>query len=95
MVAALVLITGVMLVMIAGAVFLIATGDALILPSLIPLAPWLVAFGSLLIILTEIILFFGKKEDRRTAVKDLSYLVPTMLISAGIGYLAQYFLWKI
>ena len=95
MVAALVLITGVMLVMVTGAVFLIATGDAHILPTLVPLAPWLVAFGSLLLIFTEIILFFGKKEDRRTAVKDLSYLVPTMLISAGIGYLAQHFLWKI
>ncbi len=95
MVAALVLITGVTLVMVAGAGFLVWTGDAHILPSLIPLAPWLVAFGSLLLILTEIILFFGKKEDRRTAFKDLAYLAPTMLISAGIGYLAQHFLWNI
>lgn len=93
MVAALVLVAGVMVVLAFGAVWLIVTGHAGILPSIIPLAPWLVAFGSILLILTEVILFFGGKEDRRVAVRDLGYLVPTLLISAALWYVAQHFLW--
>lgn len=93
MVAALVLITGVMMVMVVGAAYLIMTKSAGILPSLVPLAPWLVAFGSLLLIATEILLFFGNKDDRRMATRDLAYLVPTMLISGVLGYAAQKFLW--
>jgi len=93
MVAALVLVTGVTLVLVVGAIYLIANGQAQLLPSVVPLAPWLVAFGCMFIILTELLLFFGGKEDRRAALRDLAYLVPTLLISAGLGYVAQYFLW--
>lgn len=93
MIAVLVLITGVTLVLLVGAIFLILQNEAHILPTVVPLAPWLVAFGCLLLIGSELLLFFGKKEDRRTAVRDLAYLVPTLIISAGLGYVAQYFLW--
>jgi hypothetical protein len=93
MVAALVLVTGVSVVLIVGAIAVIAMGHAAILPSIIPLAPWLVAWGSLLLIITEFVLFLGGKEDRRAALRDLGYLFPTMLISAGLGYVAQHFLW--
>lgn len=93
MLAALVLITGVSLVLVAGSVYLIATGQAHLLPTVVPLAPWLVAFGCVMLILSELILFFGGKDDRRAAFKDLGYLLPTLIISAGVGYLARYFLW--
>jgi hypothetical protein len=93
MVAALVLITGVAMVLIVGAVYLIAQHKADILPSVVPLAPWLVAFGCVLLILTELLLLFGRKEDRRIAVRDLCYLVPTLIISAGLGYLAKRLFW--
>ena len=81
------------MVLLVGAVYLIANNQAHILPSVVPLAPWLVAFGCLFMIMAELLLFFGGKEDRRSAVKDLAYLVPTLLISAGLGYVAQHFLW--
>jgi hypothetical protein len=74
-------------------VFLIMQKQMEILPAFVPLAPWLVSFGCLMLILTELLLLFGTKEDRRSAFRDLAYLVPTMLISAGIGYVAQQFLW--
>lgn len=93
MIAAFVLVTGVMLVIVVGAIALIAMGHGSILPSLVPLAPLLVAVGSVMLILTEFILFFGNKEDRRGAIRDLSYLFPTLLISLGLWWIAQRLLW--
>ena len=93
MVAAFVLVTGILLLLIIGAIAFIWMGMTRLLISLVPLAPWLVMVGTFLLILTEIILFFGHKEDRQVAIRDLSYLVPTFLISGGLWYLAQHYLW--
>lgn len=93
MVAVLVLVTGVTVILVVGAVGLAWMGMGNILPSLVPLAPWLVMVGTVLLCLTELLLFFGNKDDRRTALRDLGYLVPTCLLSAALWYGLQYYLW--
>lgn len=93
MVAVLVLITGVTLILLIGALALAWSGMASVLPSLVPLAPWLVMVGTILLILTELLLFFGSKEDRRAAARDLAYLIPTCIISGVLWYGLQYYLW--
>ena len=93
MVAVLVLVTGVTVILIVGAVGLAWMGMGNILPSLVPLAPWLVMVGTFLLSLTELLLFFGNKDDRKTALRDLAYLVPTCLLSAALWYGLQYYLW--
>ncbi len=93
MIAALVLITGVLLVLVIGAAALYYVGMGSVLISLVPLAPWLVAVGTILLMLTELLLFLGGKDDRRAAWRDMKYLVPTCLVSGGLWYVAQKFLW--
>ena len=93
MVAAFVLVTGILVVLVIGAVVLASMGMTQILTSLLPLVPWLVMVGTVLLILTELLLFFGNKEDRRSAWRDLSYLVPTCLVSGGLWLLAARFFW--
>jgi hypothetical protein len=93
MVAVLVLVTGVTVILVVGAIGLAWIGMGNILPSLVPLAPWLVMLGTLLLSLTELLLFLGNKEDRKTAVRDLGYLVPTCLLSAALWYGLQHYLW--
>lgn len=92
MIAAFVLIIGVMLVLLVGAIVLAATNTADVLSWLVPFAPMLVTVGTFLIILTELLLFFGSKEDRRTALRDLAYLFPTFVVSLGLWWIAQRFL---
>jgi len=93
MVAAFVLVTGVLLLVVVGGVALVYVGFAHLLTSLVPLAPWLVMVGTFLLILTELLLFLGDKDDRKTARRDLTYLLPILLVSAGLWYIAQYYLW--
>ena len=93
MIAAFVLVTGVLLVLVVGAAAFWYMGMRNLLASLVPLAPWLVMVGTILLILAELPLFLGGKDDRRAAFRDLSYLVPTCLVSAGLWYLAQKFVW--
>ena len=93
MVVAFALVTGVLVILVLGAVALYSMGMANVLPSLVPLAPWLVMVGTMLLIATEFLLFFGGKEDRRAAFRDLAYLIPTCLISAALYYGLQKFLW--
>ncbi|MGC8863328.1 MAG: hypothetical protein ACP5R5_11235 [Armatimonadota bacterium] len=93
MVAALVLITGVLFILVVGAAALAYIGMGNILTTLVPLAPWLVMVGTILLILTEMLLFFGGKEDRRAAWRDMKYLLPTCLVSAALWYVAQKLLW--
>ena len=93
MVAVLVLVTGVTVILVLGAIGLAWLGMGGILPSLVPLAPWLVMVGTLFLILTELLLFLGTSEDRRVAIRDLTHLVPTCVLSAALFYGLQYFLW--
>jgi len=88
-----VLVTGVLVILVVGAAVLAWTGMGNVLASLVPLAPWLVMVGTILLILTELLLFLGDKQDRQDAWRDLSYLLPTLIISAALWYLAQWFLW--
>lgn len=93
MVASFVLIVGVLLVMaIAGVVFTLM-GNAAMLGWVLPWAPMLIMIGTALLMLMEIPLFLGSKEDRRSALRDIAYLLPTFLVSAGLWFLAQYYLW--
>ncbi len=93
MVAVLVLVTGVTVILLVGAIGLAWIGMGYILPSLVPLAPWLVMVGTFLLSATELLLFLGNKEDRKTAMRDLAYLVPTCLVSGVLFYGLQRFLW--
>ena len=93
MIAVLVLVTGVTIILVLGAVGLAWMGMSNILPSLVPLAPWLVMVGTLLLTATELLLFLGNKDDRRTALRDLAYLVPTCVLSGALWYGLQYYLW--
>ncbi|MFQ3549746.1 MAG: hypothetical protein SNJ70_08355 [Armatimonadota bacterium] len=93
MFAVFVLILGVMLILVITLIALYNLGLTHILPTLVPLAPALVMVGTALLIITELLLFLGNKEDRRTAFNDLLYMIPTLLISGGLWYLAKYYLW--
>ncbi len=92
MIPAFVLVTGVLVIMVIGAAVLAWMGLSNILVSLLPLAPLVVMVGTFLLILTEFLLFLGNKEDRRSALQDLIYLVPTCAVSGGLWYLSQVFL---
>lgn len=93
MIAAFVLIAGVLLVMMIGSGVLVWIGSTQILPTLVPLGPWLVMVGTFLLILTELLLLFGSKEDRRAAMRDFGYLIPTLIVSGGLWYITQRYLW--
>ena len=93
MVAALVLIIGVMFIMVIGSIMLSAIGLSKIIISLIPLAPGLVTLGSIFLIASELLLFFGNRTDKKTAIKDLKFLVPTLLVFGTLWFISQYFLW--
>ena len=60
---------------------------------IVPMAPGLVMLGTFLLILTELFLFFGGKEDRKAAKRDLGYLFPTLIVSGVLWYAAQKMLW--
>ncbi len=93
MVAAFVLVAGVALITIIGAVVFVSMGMTKILVSLVPLAPWLIMVGTFLLMIPEFLLLFGDKEDRRSAKNDFLYLVPTLILSAVLTYIAQKYLW--
>ena len=79
--------------MLVGGVMLWYMGMGNIITSLLPLVPWLVMVGTLLIIVTELLLLFGGKEDRRAALRDLTYLIPTCLVSGGLWWFVQRLAW--
>jgi hypothetical protein len=93
MVAGIVLLVGVVVILALGWVMLVQAGMTNLLPTLVPLAPLLVAVGTFLLILVEFLLLFGNKDDKRTAVRDLSFLVPVFAVSALLTYAAERFLW--
>lgn len=93
MVAALVLLAGVLFVIVVGTIVLVSLNMTALLPSLVPLSAGLVMIGTFLLIITELILLLGKSE-RRDALRDLSYLLPTFLVSTALWYVAQFYLWR-
>lgn len=93
MVAGFVLIAGVILILVIAALFFAMAGLPKVLTCIVPLAPGLVTLGTFLLILTELFLFVGGKEDRKAAKRDLSYLFPTLLVSGVLWYTAYKLLW--
>ena len=93
MIASFVLLIGVLLVMVIAAVVFTLMGNAPMLGWILPWAPMLIAIGTALLMLTELPLFLGGKEDRRSAWRDMAYLAPTFAVSLGLWFLAQYYLW--
>lgn len=93
MVAGFVLIAGVILILVFAALWFSMSGLPNVLTCIVPMAPGLVMLGTFLLILTELFLFFGKKEDRKAAKRDLGYLFPTLLVSGVLWYAAYKLLW--
>ncbi len=93
MVAVFVLVAGVVLIMVFGGIIFALMGMMQVLASLVPFAPMLVAIGSFLLICAEMLLFLGNKDDRKVAKRDLGFMLPTLVVSLGLWWLAQYFLW--
>ena len=93
MIAAFVLIAGVLLIMLIGAVVLSYMGASPVLTAVAPMAPGLVMVGTLMLILTELLLFLGGKEDRRTAARDLPCMVLVLIVSGALWYVSQQLLW--
>lgn len=93
MVAGFVLIAGVIMILVVAALMFAAMGLPKVLTCIVPLAPGLVVLGTFLLILTELFLFFGGREDRKAAKRDIGYLFPTLIISGILWYAAQKLLW--
>ena len=93
MVAVFVLIVGVILILVAATLWFWVSELPKVLTCIVPMAPGLVMLGTFLLILTELFLFFGNKDDKRAAKRDLSYLFPTLLVSGVLWYAAYKLLW--
>ena len=93
MVAGFALIAGVILILIVAGVWFWMAELPKVLTCIVPLAPGLVMLGTFLLILTEMFLFFGNKDDRRAAKRDLGYLFPTLIVSGVVWYAAYRLLW--
>ena len=93
MIAAFVLIAGVLFIMLIGAVVLSYMGASHVLTAVVPMVPGLVMVGTFLLILTELLLFLGGKEDRRTAARDLPYMLLVLAVSGALWYVSQQLLW--
>ena len=93
MVAGFVLIAGVILILVIAALWFAAAGLPKVLTCIVPMAPGLVMLGTFLLILTELFLFFGGKEDRKSAKRDIGYLFPTLIVSSVLWYAAVKLLW--
>ena len=93
MVAGFVLIAGVIVILAiaAGVFYVMELPKAL--TCVVPLAPGLVMLGTFLLILTELFLFFGNKDDRKAARRDLGYLFTTLIVSGILLYAATKLLW--
>lgn len=93
MVAGFVLIAGVILILVIAAMWFSMAGLPKALSCIVPMAPGLVMLGTFLLILTEMFLFLGGKEDRKAAKRDMAYLFPTLIVSGVLWYAAQKMLW--
>lgn len=93
MVAALVLVVGILVVLVGGCVLLAFMGYPQILPALVPLAPGLICIGAIMLAFVDILLLFGSREDRLTIKRDYAYLLPIILVSGSLYYVTQKYLW--
>jgi len=93
MVAGFVLIAGVVLILAIAALLFGVMGMPKVLSCIVPMAPGLVMLGTFLLILTELFLFFGGKEDRKAAKRDLGYLFVTLIVSTALWIVASKLLW--
>ena len=92
MIALVALITGAVLVLVIGAAVFTWMDTPHVVSWLVLMATGLVIFGTFLLILTEILLLFGRKEDRRLAFRDLAYLVPTLIVGIGLWFVVRHYL---
>ena len=93
MVAAFVLIAGVLLTMLVAAVAFAWAGSLDMLMFVLPWSPLVIAVGTFLLMLPELLLLFGRREDRKAALRDFAYLFPTFIVSGGLFLLAWHYLW--
>jgi hypothetical protein len=93
LIAALVLTAGVVVILLVSAGLLWWLRLTRILPALLPMALGLLMVGSFFLVIAEIPLLFGSKDERASAFSDMGYLGATFLASAGLWYIAQHFLW--
>ena len=93
MIAAFVLIAGVLLTMLIAAAVFAWMGSLDMLMFVVPWAPLVILIGAFMLMLVELLLIFGRKEDRRAVLHDFAYLFPTFLISGGLFYIAWHYLW--
>lgn len=93
MIAGVVLIVGVILILVLAALYFALAGMPTVLTCIVPMAPGLVMIGTFLLILTEVFLLFGNREDRKIVKRDLGYLFPTLIISGVLWFVAQKMLW--
>lgn len=81
-----ILIFGLLLVLVISVVLLILSGMTPLVIWVISAVPMLVMIGSGILILIELLLFFGNKDDRKAALRDLGVLVPACVVSGLIWY---------
>lgn len=93
MIAGFVLIAGAILILALALIWFAVAGLPKVLMCIVPMAPGLVMLGTFLLILTELFLFFGNKEDKKAAKRDIGYLFPTLIVSGVLWYFAVKLLW--
>jgi len=87
-----ILIFGLLIVLVISSVLLLISGMRPLLTWVIPAIPMLAMIGSGILILIEMLLFLGGKDDRRTAVRDLQLLIPTCMLSAVLWLISAFVL---
>jgi len=85
-----ILLVGLLLVLLVSVVLLVASGMSSLVLWLFPAILFLVMTGSGMLILIEMLLFLGGKEDRRKAKQDLGLLIPTCVASGIAWYIAAF-----
>ncbi len=81
------------MILVMAALWFTVAGLPKVLTCIVPMAPGLVMLGTFLLIISELFLFFGSKDDKRAAKRDLGYLFPTLLVSSVLWYAAYRLLW--
>ncbi len=90
-----ILLTLLVVMLIMVMVLFIATGLTSLLSLIIPAIPLLAMLGSFVLALIELLLFFGNKDDRRLAKRELGYLGATFVVSGVLLWASTYLLWRV